>query len=140
MGLVARRAFTGDGGRQYAPGDPCDEALGWRYPALRACLNNGIIEDMDGTVKRHFAPRRQTFIRRAHVPAPQAPVVELVAVPAAPGPDDEVEPDADLGDAEVDKAPAGAALAEAGAFRCACGRCFLSERALKIHKARASCA
>lgn len=54
MGLVALKSFLGNDGRRYKPGDSCDEALQWKYPALRACLNFGMIEDTDGSVARHF--------------------------------------------------------------------------------------
>lgn len=54
MGLIARKDFVGENGRQYKNGEPCDEALNWRYPALRACLNFGIIEDQTGEVSRKF--------------------------------------------------------------------------------------
>lgn len=54
MGLVARKAFIGNDGRRYKPGESCDEALRWRYPALRACINMGVIEDTDGCVSKHF--------------------------------------------------------------------------------------
>ena len=55
MGLFARKDFIGNEGRQYKAGDPCDEALRWRYPALRACLNQGLIEDTTGEVEKYFA-------------------------------------------------------------------------------------
>lgn len=126
MGLVARRKFIGDNGQTYQPGQACDEALRWKYPALRACLNFGIIEDTDGAVKKHFT-------RPSRAAAPELRVVEDAVIPS-------VEP-ATVSATEVESwphPPREDRLALEPQLVCPkCGKVCASDHGLKVHVARA---
>lgn len=144
VGLVARKDFIGNNGRRFKAGESCDEALRWRYPALRACLNEGIIEDTDGCVAKHFGiPDRgqlaeERAMRRESLKLVQNEErpLESDEVDLAPGPDgpredeiDEEEPDEYEDDVEdVKLSP-----------QHACGVCskiFDTEKGLQTHKAK----
>lgn len=142
MGLVARKDFLGEGGRKYKAGEPCDEALRWRYPALRACLNQGIIEDTDGMVERHFAPKgripptpaerdaavqRRAQERRERLAGTQA---RLEPVAAAP----EAQPDSVEDDGPTDVQTM--TLEKQHGCK-SCSKVFISEHALRIHEGKA---
>lgn len=167
MGLVARKDFIGNEGRQYKAGDPCDEALRWRYPALRACLNQGIIEDTTGEVVKHFglpereklnAERQQRWheriARRKAQAAVDAAPVEIKA-DERPWESDEIdlssstssEPTADIAADSAQSEPISAATSSDGEQQplvlesqsaCAdCGKAFDTPHGLKIHRLRA---
>lgn len=125
VGLIAKRDFLGEDGRIYKKGEPCDNALRWPYPALRACLNLGIIEDTTGCVRRYFKDRSSTHVTEERQ--------EVEAAQTAPAPDDSsAEPSEEV---EVQEAVAeGSPQVEL--YCAACEKTFKTEHALRAHNGR----
>lgn len=122
MGLVALKTFLGNEGRRYQPGEPCPEALSWRYPALCAAISQGLIEDKDGAVRKHFGA--DTRRERHKDVTGKAASVALAPAPVAPS------------SAEAPTEPI--AMVLTGQVACAdCDRIFESKRAVSMHRLKA---